>query len=617
MEHLIFQNDKYEMDWLRQDFPYAKVTGPEEFSYQVNTVRNGDVVRTEICIRNQGTKPYFTNDRDIRISFPVPDQYEDSRTCLTRRCRAHIFCGRDISWVCALRMGGEAPHLGMVVTEGSLAGYSIQRNLLRQSNDRGCFYLHPEGMEFMPGETKRISWVIFPHNGKEDFFQKAGIYNKKFVDVRADRYVLYPGELCTLSILPVFQAKEVSVDGTVLKSQENGTRTDRYTYTFKAEQAGEKRIEICVDGIKTFCRIFVQENVQTLARKRCEFIAGHQQYEKRGILDGAYLIYDNEEKRMIYTPENDFNGGRERMGMGVLIARFLQQKRPGEFPDLEKSLEKYMDYVKRELVDTKTGKVCNDAGRDDSYHRLYNLPWAATLFLEVYRLWKREQDLHTAYEIVRYFYMDGGTKFYPIQQPILLLVSEVNKVLGKKIFWKEAYQILMDLFRKHADQLCECGINYPGSEVNYEQSIVAPAADVLLSVYILTGEKKYLEEGTRQIKILELFNGMQPDYHMNEVAIRHWDGYWFGKERYFGDTFPHYWSATTGVAFKLYGLIQHDEQWIKRGEAAIRGVLPMFFTDGSASCAYVYPMSVNDRKAGFFDPYANDQDWGLYYNLIQ
>ncbi len=94
---------------------------------------------------------------------------------------------------------------------------------------------------------------------------------------------------------------------------------------------------------------------------------------------------------------------------------------------------------------------------------------------------------------------------------------------------------------------------YPASKVNYEQSIVAPAADILLSVYALTKEERYLTAAERQIQILELFNGMQPDYHLYEVAIRHWDGYWFGKRRYFGDTFPHYWSALTGNVFELYG----------------------------------------------------------------
>lgn len=185
----------------------------------------------------------------------------------------------------------------------------------------------------------------------------------------------------------------------------------------------------------------------------------------------------------------------------------------------------------------------------------------------------------------------------------------------KKAGWQKEYDELLSLFVDHAEKLCEVGENYPASEVNYEQSIVAPAADVILSVYLLTGNRKCLEEGARQVKILELFNGMQPDYHLHEVAIRHWDGYWFGKRRYFGDTFPHYWSGLTGMVFKMYGEITGSSDWKKRGEASIRGVLPLFFTDGSASCACVYPMEVNGQKAGFYDPYANDQDWGLYDNL--
>ena len=43
--------------------------------------------------------------------------------------------------------------------------------------------------------------------------------------------------------------------------------------------------------------------------------------------------------------------------------------------------------------------------------------------------------------------------------------------------------------------------------------------------------------------------------------------------------------------------------------------MSLFMLDGSASAAYVYPASVNGNKAGFYDPYANDQDWGMYYML--
>ena len=72
--------------------------------------------------------------------------------------------------------------------------------------------------------------------------------------------------------------------------------------------------------------IFQRSKTDELAAKRCAFIVDHQQYHgKIKELQGAYLPYDNEEKILVCTPENDFNAGRERTGMGVLIARALQQ----------------------------------------------------------------------------------------------------------------------------------------------------------------------------------------------------------------------------------------------------------------------------------------------------
>ena len=117
------------------------------------------------------------------------------------------------------------------------------------------------------------------------------------------------------------------------------------------------------------------------------------------------------------------------------------------------------------------------------------------------------------------------------------------------------------------------------------------------------------------MEVLDLFNGTQPDYHLYENAVRHWDGYWFGKRELYGDTFPHYWSALTGNVFLLYAQITGDAFYEKRAEDSLRGVLPLIFPDGSASCAYVFPQSVNGISGAYYDPYANDQDWGLYFYL--
>lgn len=599
---IVFQNDPYEMNWLREDFRYGKAEGPAELDFRLENKKEGDIVFTRIEIFNPGSKPYFTDKGSISVAFPLVDMYEDSKTCMEQRCHTHIFCGGDISYVCAFRMGGEAPHLGMILTKGSLSGYSIQRDLSRQSNDRGCFLLHPAPMEIGAGERKILEWIVFPHSGGEDFVQKLEKYNPNYVSVSARHYVLFREEKNILSIRPSFAAKQVTVNGQLLKKT---ARTYEFEYT--AKETGEHIFHIQADNVHTWCRTFVQEKPAELAAKRCAFVAEHQQYHGNiRQLAGAYLAYDNEEDKCIYRPENDYNGGRERIGMGILMARYLQDKKESS-AFLMQSLEQYRKYVLRELVDAETGQVFNDIDRDNSFKRLYNAPWAAVFFTELYLLMGEKENLIYAYRILKEFYREGGRDFYPIELPICML----DEALDTEGMEKEKAE-LRALYREHADRICDMGIYYPASEVNYEQSIVAPAASILLSTYVLTKEEKYLRAGERQLAVLELFNGMQPDYHLYEAAIRHWDGYWFGKRRYYGDTFPHYWSALTGDAFGLYGKITGKEEYLKRAEDSKRAVLPMIFADGKASCAYVYPYTVNGRKGEFYDPYANDQDWGLY-----
>jgi len=86
---------------------------------------------------------------------------------------------------------------------------------------------------------------------------------------------------------------------------------------------------------------------------RVRFIARRQQRDSRGDpLDGAYLAYDNEAERQVYSTVNDHNAGRERMAMGVLGALYLPQCRDEAFRvDLAASLRRYAAFVARELED--------------------------------------------------------------------------------------------------------------------------------------------------------------------------------------------------------------------------------------------------------------------------
>ena len=115
-----------------------------------------------------------------------------------------------------------------------------------------------------------------------------------------------------------------------------------------------------------------------------------------------------------------------------------------------------------------------------------------------------------------------------------------------------------------------------------------------------TKDNKYLDEVKRQMPVVEAFNGFQPSYHLNEVGIRHWDGHWFGKREMFGDTFPHYWSSITGAVYYYYALCTGDKSYMERAQNVVRNNLCLFFEDGRASCAYMYPYKINGIKAEYF-----------------
>lgn len=630
IDKIIFPDDPYQMDWKREDFRYAEVLCPKGIDAQVTNKWEDGILHTVISLKNLTNKPIFTSQSSIGIRLPLPDKYESSEICMKSRCHTHLFCGNEISYVYALRMGGEAPHFGMVVTAGGLGGYSVERDLRKESNDRGCFILHPVPTEFKVGEEKKIEWKIFAHNGESDFYEKAAQL-RPFLKVDASGYVIFPGETCEVNIQPSFPAKQVKAvletyipnAGVTAGMQETELQPEKqedgsWKISWKpaeGEAFGDRIFRIEADGIHTECRILYHESPEKLAQKRCAFIAERQQYcdgSGEG-LDGAYLIYDNQERHVFYDTFNDFNASRERVGMGMLMIAYLENRKEAglwgeEEERLEKSLGRYTEFILRELFEPETGNITNDFGRDDSYKRLYNLPWFMYYFVKLGSLYQEKTYLENAYRIAGYFYTHGGEKHYSIELPVIEMCRGL-----KQAGMEAEYEQAVAWFRMHADQISEFGLNYPRHEVNFEQSIVAPAANILLQFYMVTREEKYLEAAHEHMRVLELFNGHQPDYHRYEVAIRHWDGYWFGKHKAYGDTFPHYWSGLSGSCFAQYYAVTGKTEYIKKAKDSLRGVLPMIFPDGSASCAYVFPVSVNGVLTDRYDVYANDQDWGLYF----
>lgn len=605
--------DVFRMNWTRGSKDWGTIRSDYELETEVfrSFTEENTLIETYV-FRNPTDFDIFTMGTGLGIYTPFPDYYADSDTCIRECCNTHIWCGKGSSYIMALRMGGKAPHLGMVLREGSLQGYSVERmastngRLEELSNHRGDFILHPENLHLRPGESYTISWEFFWYQDKEDFRKKL-LQTPGFILPEADSYILTGKKKISFSIHTGEKEKELSVrcNGKEIPCQ---TTEDGGKVTYEADSCGEYTYEIR-KGEKTARTSFrVLPGLWEMAEKRCHFIAENQQcHDEKSYLNGAYLLYDTEEKQIYYEHLNDHNGGRERVGMGILMAHYLQKHPDAE---LEKSLDKYVRYVLRELFDEATGEVFNDAPRCRDYIRLYNYPWVSRFFLELYHLKKEERFLDNYVKSVKYFYHEGGDHFYAIGMPMYESVMTFREA-GRT----EEAEELLALYKKQGDFILSCGRNYPPHEVNYEQSIVAPAAIYMCELYNLTGEEKYKDEGLEQLKVLDMFQGFQPDYHMNEVAIRHWDGFWFGKRRCLGDTFPHYWSALSGYAYSQSERLDESGYFKGKADKTLKGVLSLFHEDGSASCAMVYPMSVNGVRAGFYDAWANDQDWGLYFAL--
>lgn len=557
-------------------------------------------------------KEFFLKRGEWSIAMPFADEYPNARECMTKRCHTHIWCGLEgASYICCLKMGNESDNLGIIATKGGWESYS-QINV--KTNNRGCFLIHPDIKVLEPKKTYEFEYEIFPCTGVEDFQKKCMEY-QNYIQIEAEQYSIFRGEeihFCVRSMIEESCVVELEFEGRQESCLFACEKIEDGTYvSFRPEKTGEYKFFVQVGEIKTYVTFQVLPKLAELLEKRVRFIVRNQQYHKEDSpLDGAYLVYDNEEERCFYHPSwPDLNASRERVGMGILIASYLQSKWDQE---IYESLMKYEKFIRREIYNDETGQIYDEVQRGTANIRLYNFLWVALFYTELFYLTKNESYLTDVYRIVNCYYEMGGKEHYPNA----VFLSDFLGVLKQNEKAKE-YEIVWKHFQSHVENILKNGCDYPKHEVNYEQTIVSPAVAFLLDYLEQCKSEEQIKSCDEvlmaHMKRLERFDGFAPHYKLNNVAIRFWDDFWFGKERLFGDTFPHYWSCLSSVNYYKYGQLTNDEQYKKRGESGMRNCLCLFFEDGKASCASVFPHASNGRKGDFYDDYANDQDFALYF----
>lgn len=582
----VYANNRYRITVERQ----FRENGNLQETYTVQNITD-----TVLCL----------NRDNFSIAFPLNDTYTYADDCMVNRCNTHIWCGWSCAWINALKMGDSPINLGLYFTEGSIVSYSQYGC---ETNVRGWFELEPETVLLKKGASYVLSWELFWHEGKADFLKKLSGF-AGYIGIEAEHYTVFEGENIAFRVsVNGGEAPVVSCDGEEIPCVR---KPDGYYVSHTPARLGEHLFRIRCGGKETCAQFLAKPSLSGLIEKRIHYIVNRQQcLDRESPLYGAYLVFDNKLEAPFFDYFNtDHNACRERMNMPLAIIRYLQQNRDDK---VRQSLELYMDFLYREFFEEKTGEVFNNIGKSRDALRLYNAPGVMLIFTEMYRLTGNERYLDSILMLARKYYSIGGEKCYSNAVSIKLTVQAFRDA-GRKA----DADTMQEFFRRHTDNMLSNGLSYPIHEVNYEQTIVTPTVSYISQFGQLVQDRaRYLAHAKMHMECLDRFMGNQPSFHLNEISIRYWDAFWFGKGKRFGDTLPQHLSCLSARSFISYGELTGDREYLRRAEECIRNCFCLISDNGQGSAAYVYPNYVNGYPGEYYDGWANDQDLVIYDALM-
>ena len=301
---------------------------------------------------------------DMGIYTPFNDNYPDSRKCMAGRCNAHIWPGGNAAYVNAVRMRGTGGGVGLAVTEGSITAYDVWERGREKgmSNYRGVIALCPPDTVLRSGGRMSVTWRVFSHEGSSDFRNKLTSYGGAVVS--SPKYVYETGETATVEI---------------------ETAEGRRTVSRKITGPGEVTVSLAYgNGKTTFAQLLGVSSYEGLIAKRIGFILDRQQMnDPADPRYGAFMVYDNELGKIYLNDgaraSSDTDEGRERVGMGLLLAKWYARHPDGR---LREALVRYAAFIRNRLqtADYTTYSKASKTGKI----RGYNYPWIADFYFHMY-----------------------------------------------------------------------------------------------------------------------------------------------------------------------------------------------------------------------------------------
>src|SRR6266700_1012449 len=389
---------------------------------------NNESLLWTIEVRNQTSKPMKIGDIGVPLLFNT--QYVRDRTeTYTKRLIRHSFIGGDGSYIFWMRTNGEGPYLVMTLQEGTALDYFDQgreRNFnvyLHSAASRtdlaaksGAWRLPTSELELspmgQPGDSARYG---FKFRWAQDYDSVRDVlYQEGAFDINVVPGMTVPTDLAAMFSLRTHNRINAIVpehpDKTTVEAIKSPGK-DVHVYRVRFSHLGENMLKVEYGrGQYLALEFFVTEPLETLIKKRAQFLVTHEQWKDPKLwYTDLYSQWDM--KHQVLRSPDDLDGLQsyavacDDPALGK--APYLAAKNVF-FPDQQEvdSLENYIRrYVWGGLQQTETepypyaiyGIPNWKANRESSYDdrrgkkhlwRIYDYPHLISLYYNMYLIAK-------------------------------------------------------------------------------------------------------------------------------------------------------------------------------------------------------------------------------------
>lgn len=308
----------------------------------------------------------------------------------------------------------------------------------------------------------------------------------------------------------------------------------------------------------------------------------------------------------------DWTDGSERISMAILLTKALRCGWIGtaeHCPRAREAVEQWREFALQYLVDGTAATRRGSSQPVETFgDRIYDVPWLTEFFCDHYELTHNNDDLDIGVRLLERMADLGAEHFLAIgYSEISVRLAKLLRAVGRNY---EAHLLEQHVVAS-AQHFLSLGRDLPDHEVAYEQSITAPLVNLMIEGYRLTQDTQFIPAIQETLQWLLAFGGPQPSVRLYAIGLRHWDGHWFGIGKQFGDVFPHYWTMLTATALARLPQPLRTPHTDALAHAIAYANLANINSDGSGTCAFMYPSSIDGQAQSQPDPMSNDQYWHL------